>query len=63
MKKRYVEFANFSAPKMVFAIFTAVLALYLVCSAIDLCRHYLFKLLHLRKGLSWLENKFCKNLW
>ena len=63
MKKRYVEFASFSTPKMIFAIFAAVLGIYLFCSAVDLCRHYLFKLLRLRQGLTYLENKFCKNLW
>lgn len=63
MKHRYVEFATFGTAKMIFAIFAAVLGIYLFCSAIDLCRHYLFQLLHIRKGLTYLENKFCKNLW
>lgn len=63
MKFRYLEFAEFETWYMVVAVLVAALAIYLFCSAIDLVRHYIFKLLHLRKGLEWLENKVCRDLW
>ena len=63
MKQRYIEFANFPIWKLAIAVFLAALCLYLICSAIDLVRHLLFKLLHIKAGLDKAEKKLCKNLW
>lgn len=63
MWQRYVDFAGFSTWKMVLAVFAAVFSIYFICSAIDLARYYLFKLLHIQKGLSYLESKITRKLW
>ena len=63
MKNRYVEFADFAIWKLVLSVFLTALILYVICSAIDLIRHYLFKLLHLKQGIEKAEKKICKNLW
>ncbi|MBQ8309736.1 MAG: acyltransferase [Clostridia bacterium] len=63
MKLRYYEFGSFDTWYMVVAVLVAALVIYLFCSCIDLVRHYLFKLLHLRQGLEWLEKKLCRDLW
>lgn len=63
MLKRYESFGAFPAWKMILAVLLAVLCLYLICTAIDLGRHYLFKLLRIRKGIEWLEKKVTKRLW
>lgn len=63
MLKRYESFGRFPAWKMMLAVFLAVLCLYLICTAIDLLRHYLFKLIRLRRGVEWLEKKITRGLW
>jgi hypothetical protein len=63
MKLRYREFADFETWYMVVAVLVAALSIYFICSAIDLVRHYLFKLLHLRQGVEWIERRLCKDLW
>ncbi len=63
MLRRYVAFSAFEPWRMVFAVFCAACCIYAVCTVIDLVRHYLFKLLHLKQGLEWLEKRICGNLW
>ena len=63
MKDRFTEIAALSLPQMVLCILITAVCLYLICSAIDLIRHYLFKLLKLKHGLMLLENKLIKDLW
>ena len=57
------EIGKLSPFMLALAVIGAALALYLVCSAIDLVRFYLFKLLHVKEGLEALEKKVCKDLW
>ena len=63
MLRRYVDFAYFPTWKMILAVLAATFGIYLFCSAVDLIRHYLFRLLHLRQGLDALEKKICGKLW
>jgi surface polysaccharide O-acyltransferase-like enzyme len=63
MKNRYTDFAEFPVWKLILAVFLAAVCLYLICSAIDLVRHLLFKLLHLKPMLEKAERKVFKNLW
>ena len=63
MLRRYVEFAGFPTWKMLLAVFCAILGVYLFCSAVDLIRHHLFKLLGLKKRLEKIEEKICGKLW
>ncbi len=63
MLRRYVSFAELPVWHMALAVLLAALCIYLICSAIDLVRHYLFKLLHLRQGLEYLENRLLGKFW
>lgn len=62
MLRRYCDLAEFETWRMVFAVLCAALCIYAVCTAIDLIRHFLFKALHLKRGLEWLEQRVCEIL-
>jgi hypothetical protein len=57
------EIGKLSPVMLALAVIGAALALYLVCSVIDLVRFYLFKLLRVKERLEALEKKVCKDLW
>lgn len=57
MKGRFSSYAELPAPLMALSVIGTALLIYLLCSAIDLIRHYLFKLLRLKQGLNSLEEK------
>ena len=63
MLNRYDYFGTFPAWGMLLAVLLAVVSLYLVCTAIDLLRHYFFKLIRLRRGVELLEKKITRRLW
>lgn len=63
MKGHFASFADKPAWLMVLLVLGAVLALYIMCSAIDLLRHYLFKLLRIKPALAAIESKLVGNLW
>ncbi len=63
MLLRYASFAELPVWHMTLAILLAALCIYLVCSAIDLVRHTLFRLLRIREGLEALENRLLGNFW
>ena len=63
MKNRFADFASYPTWRLITAVVLAVVCLYSICSAIDIVRHYLFKLLHIKSGLEKIEKKICKDLW
>lgn len=54
---RYVSFALYSPVKMIGMSMLSALAIWFVCSMLDLVRHTLFKLLRIKKILMNIENK------
>ena len=63
MQGRYEHFGAYPAWQMLLSVLLAVICLYLVCTAIDLLRHYFFKLIRMRKGVEFLEKKITRQLW
>ena len=65
MNKKFEHYTNLHAFRFVIAVALTVLAIYFICSSIDLIRYYLFKLLKLPQRLARLEenitNKLHKN--
>ena len=57
MKDRFVDYASYPAWKMVLAVLGTVIVIFVICSAIELVRHYLFKLLHIKQSLTALEKR------
>ncbi len=55
-------FANYSPAVMVLAVFGSAIAIYLVCSIIELIRIYLFKLLRINQLILFFESTFKKFL-
>lgn len=62
VKGLFKEIAKFPMPLMVISVIGASLGLYLVCSAIDVVRFYLFKLIRLQKLVFFLETKIREKL-
>ena len=61
--ERFSKLASFSALKLIICVVFAAAVIYIVCSAIDLIRHYLFKGLKLKARLSKLEDRLTHGLW
>lgn len=61
MKDRFAEYAQLRTIKLVIAVISAAAALYLICSAIDLIRYHLFRILKVSSLLEKLENKIFNN--
>lgn len=54
---RYVHFAELSPLKLALSAISAAFAIWFVCSAADLIRHMLFKLLRIKRLCIFIENK------
>ena len=62
MKDRFVDYASYPVWKMVLAVLGTVIVIFVICSTVELVRHYLFKLLHIKQSLSSLEKRLtCKD--
>lgn len=57
LKDAFAAFADMRAPVLVLAVIGTVLAIYLVCSAIDGARLFLFRLLRIESRLCAAEGK------
>lgn len=60
LKDAFINLGKLPAPLMIPSVIGAAAAVYLVCSLIDLVRHYLFRLLRLKKLVSHIEDKIKK---
>ena len=61
--KKFSTCASYTIPLAVITIIGSAICIYLVCSAIDIIRHYLFKALRIKQRLISLEEKITKGLW
>ena len=61
----FIWIAKLPTYQMILLVIGAVISIYVLCSGIDLIRHYLFKALKLKERLNNLENRlkvrFSKN--
>lgn len=62
MPSRYADYAGFSAPLLIAAVFGSALFIYISCSVIDFIRNCIFKLLRIKENLDKFERKYIKNL-
>lgn len=60
-KDAFAAYAKHRAMLMFFDVIVTAVIIYLICSAIDILRFYIFKWLKITKHLSALEDKFSKN--
>lgn len=56
-ENRFASFTELSGWNMLAAIAVAVVAIYLLCTLVDILRSALFKLLHIKPVLLWLDKK------
>ena len=55
MEDRFSWYAELPAYQMILFIIGTVIGIYLLCSLIDIIRHYLFKILKVKERLNALE--------
>ena len=63
LEQNFARFASLSVPLEVMCVLLTAVAVYIVCSLIDLIRENLFKALKIKQHLSRLEDKYLTNLW
>ena len=63
LKQRFSGYAKLSVPLEIILVLLTTLAIYIVCSFIDLIRIGIFKGLKLKQHLAKLEDKYLGHLW
>ena len=63
LKNHFALYADYPAWLMALCVIGTVIAIYIICTAIDLLRHYLFKLIKIKPALASLEARLVGNLW
>lgn len=63
LEQRFSRYATFSVPLEVICVLLTAVAIYIVCSLIDLIRENIFKVLKVRQRLAAIEDKYLNNLW
>ena len=63
MKGLFASLADYPAYLMSILVIGAVFTVYAICTAIDLLRHYFFKLLRIKEALSVIESRLIGNFW